>query len=159
MINYVREAIDYDDYLESENIILGTYLEKKMNLDELARISVSYNDLGEFLASSVLEKEDESSPNKGVNIMTMHSSKGLEFNTVFICGANNSMLPHIMCDNVEEERRLFYVAMTRAKKDLYITYSRNITDRRGNVHLVDPSRFIKEIPVSYLSIVVPQAVA
>ena len=159
MINYIREAIDYDDYLESENIILGTYLEKKMNLDELARISIGYNDLGEFLAGSVLEKEDDSSLNKGVNIMTMHSSKGLEFNTVFICGANNSMLPHIMCDNIEEERRLFYVAMTRAKKDLYITYAKNITDRRGNVHLVDPSRFIKEIPVSYLSVVLSQAIA
>jgi DNA helicase-2/ATP-dependent DNA helicase PcrA len=80
--------------------------------------------------------------------MTIHSSKGLEFPIVFITGLEEGMFPHIKSideDNLEEERRLFYVAITRAKKLLTLSFS-----RRGRVfgkyRETTPSRFIKEIP-------------
>jgi len=67
--------------------------------------------------------------------MTLHNSKGLEFETVFLAGLEKDLLPHLSCkdsiDQIEEERRLTYVGMTRAKKRLYLT----------------PSRFLSEIPL------------
>lgn len=88
-----------------------------------------------------------------VKLMTAHSSKGLEFDTVFIIGAEEGTFPHAnaLSENsvkaIEEERRLFYVAMTRAKKKLYITrsaFKRNKTD--NSVVKIMPSRFLSEIP-------------
>lgn len=88
-----------------------------------------------------------------VKLMTAHSSKGLEFDTVFIIGAEEGTFPHANSLNentveaIEEERRLFYVAMTRAKKNLYITHSaQRTTDYNGNINVCLTSRFINEIP-------------
>ena len=76
--------------------------------------------------------------------MTIHLSKGLEFGTVFLCGVTEGILPHersyAVADDLEEERRLMYVSMTRAKDELYITYSSV------------PSRFIYEIPQDLVQI-------
>jgi DNA helicase-2/ATP-dependent DNA helicase PcrA len=83
----------------------------------------------------------------------MHSSKGLEFRVVFSYEVNEDVIPHIKSANtqqgIEEERRLFYVAMTRAKKELYIAYadSRNQSDYKPVKAY--PSRFINEIPAAY----------
>ena len=89
---------------------------------------------GDFQAGQSVEK--------GVQLMTMHGAKGLEFNTVFVMGVNEGTIPYIrnMEKNLEEERRLFYVAMTRAKERLMITYTKekNGSDR-------SPSRFIEEL--------------
>lgn len=158
IVNYIREAIDYDEYLDSENLLLGSLVEKKMNLDELARIALTYNTIEDFLANAILDDDIKDNSNvDSVNVMTMHSSKGLEFDTVFLTGINDYMVPHIRSqesvDDIEEERRLFYVAMTRAKKELYITYAKTQVDRKGNVHFVNPSRFIKEIPAKYLTLI------
>lgn len=88
-----------------------------------------------------------------VKLMTAHASKGLEFNTVFIINAHEGSFPHLNAikegsrDAIEEERRLFYVAMTRAQKTLYITNSKNIKDRNDDKLMpVARSRFINEIP-------------
>lgn len=97
------------------------------------------------------EKENLNS----VKLMTAHGSKGLEFGTVFVVGAEEGLFPHTNSvrsgkpEQVEEERRLFYVSMTRAKKRLYITHC---TRRCGNGGLFDAmaSRFLKEIPEEYL---------
>ncbi|MEK9175073.1 MAG: ATP-dependent helicase, partial [Patescibacteria group bacterium] len=83
-----------------------------------------------------------------VSLMTMHSAKGLEFEAVFIAGMEEGLLPHTMSfdpEQLEEERRLFYVALTRAKTYLYMTLAsqRNIFGERiSNI----PSRFLREIP-------------
>ena len=91
-----------------------------------------------------------------VKLMTAHSSKGLEFDTVFIIGAEEGIFPHGNAlsegkEAIEEERRLFYVAMTRAKNKLYIT---NANQRRqgkdGALNIASPSRFLREIPSKFI---------
>lgn len=88
-----------------------------------------------------------------VKLMTAHASKGLEFDTVFLIGAEEGSFPHANAlldggdDAIEEERRLFYVAMTRAKKKLYITRARQKkSSKDGGYQMMSPSRFLKEIP-------------
>ena len=98
--------------------------------------------------------DDENDKGK-VNLMTIHASKGLEFPVVFIAGAEEGLIPHARSveengGNVEEERRLFYVAITRAKEKLFINYALTRRDREGKEKSVLPSRFIEEIPTALL---------
>jgi DNA helicase-2/ATP-dependent DNA helicase PcrA len=85
--------------------------------------------------------------------MTIHSAKGLEFACVFVGGIEETLFPSAMSINtreeLEEERRLFYVAITRAKKNLWLTYS-NTRYRFGQLVQNEPSRFIEEIPHQYI---------
>lgn len=99
-------------------------------------------------------KGDEKANANAVKLMTAHASKGLEFNSVFIVGSEEGLFPHnnaIMTgnvDDIEEERRLYYVAMTRAQKKLYITYAQNKRTSGEGYQPVTESRFIYEIPES-----------
>jgi len=110
------------------------------------------NSLEDFLAHVSLladvDKTDETKQDT-VTLMTVHSAKGLEFDTVFISGLEEGMFPIIdqndLNDDLEEERRLFYVAITRAKRMLYITHA-NDRMRFGNHEMKAKSRFLKEIP-------------
>lgn len=96
----------------------------------------------EFLQkTSLLSSSDNDSELGKVTLMTGHSSKGLEFEYVFVPGVKEGILPHFMNENTEEERRLFYVMVTRAKKELYISYFLSETFlSKGSL----PSRFINE---------------
>ena len=103
----------------------------------------------ESMALSDMLEEKEEKKVQGVTLISFHSSKGLEFPVVFIVGAEEELIPHKKSvhtsSGVEEERRLFYVGITRAMKELFITY----TEKRrkyGKEKLSVPSRFIKEIP-------------
>ena len=81
-------------------------------------------------------------PGQGVSLMTMHSSKGLEFRVVYILDANEGITPHhkaVLDQDMEEERRMFYVAMTRAKERLHIYYVKERYHKKQEV-----SRFVKE---------------
>lgn len=94
------------------------------------------------------EKEDDG---KKVNLMTMHASKGLEFRIVFLAGIEDDIIPSARAleenqANIDEERRLFYVAITRARERLYINYADTRISRDGEEKLVLPSRFLEEIP-------------
>ena len=100
-------------------------------------------------------KGDTKANSNAVKLMTAHASKGLEFDTTFIVGAEEGLFPHANAiatgnlDDIEEERRLFYVAMTRAKKKLYITCSKTKKAGAGSVYSpVSESRFLSEIPSS-----------
>ena len=100
-------------------------------------------------------KGQEKSELNAVKLMTAHASKGLEFNTVFIIGTEEGVFPHANAINantvsaIEEERRLFYVAMTRAEKRLYITRARvKSAGKDGAMIISHPSRFLNEIPVN-----------
>lgn len=88
-----------------------------------------------------------------VRLMTIHAAKGLEFPCVFVVGLEETLFPNAMAINdredLEEERRLFYVAITRAKNNLWLTYA-NSRYRFGNLTQNDPSRFLEEIPKKYL---------
>lgn len=131
------------------------------NLKELKDSLKEYNSLTDFLNNMTLDppnSKDETPDQKGINLMTIHSSKGLEFTHVFIIGAEEEILPSKQsflikekARGIEEERRLFFVAMTRAKKHLAITYARErvlFGQRVAN----DRSRFINEIPTEYLDV-------
>jgi len=120
-------------------------------------IAERYNNLQTFLndlaidppKESLSELSPESNDTEKLNLSTIHSSKGLEWHTVFIIWALEGKFPSAKSvqtiDNVEEERRLFYVACTRAKNNLYISYPSNIYDRESGFILSEPSRFIRDI--------------
>ena len=108
-------------------------------------------DLGSFLEQITLEADIDAADMKSnqVTLMTVHSAKGLEFDVVFVSGLEEGLMPHFnsmdTVEAIEEERRLFYVAATRARRFLTLTHA---TERRrfGMTHRCDPSRFLSDIP-------------
>jgi len=129
------------------------------NIKELQSVATSFPKLPDFLENvslvqqeySLQEKNKKNENRTGVRLMTLHSSKGLEFESVFIVGFEEGILPHsrslIEDVDIEEERRLCYVGITRAKDYLYLTHTR----RRlffGKSSLNQPSRFLSDIPSS-----------
>ncbi len=101
--------------------------------------------------AALVSDSDEYDETIPVSLMTLHSAKGLEFDAVFLAGLEEGLLPHSRSINtnadIEEERRLFYVGMTRAKKSLLLsraTYRRSYGEERLRASL--PSRFLAEIP-------------
>lgn len=140
MMKLFIETFNYMEYLE-ENFMNSD--EREENIAELVAFAAEYQNLPDFLEKlSLLQATDDVAEKqnkiKEVNLMTIHLAKGLEFDTVFIAGAAEGLLPHgRSLDNdasLEEERRLMYVAMTRARKNLAISF------------FGIPSRFIAEIP-------------
>ncbi|HRE52516.1 MAG TPA: 3'-5' exonuclease [Flavitalea sp.] len=111
--------------------------------------------LGAYLQQiTLLTDADQKDPDADtVKLMTIHAAKGLEFNCVFACGLEEMLFPNAMSINsreeLEEERRLFYVVITRAKKHLWITYA-NMRYKFGSLVQNEPSRFINELPESFL---------
>jgi DNA helicase-2/ATP-dependent DNA helicase PcrA len=122
--------------------------------------SNDYGELGDKSLGSYLQQitlltdADEDKENSDVvKLMTIHAAKGLEFACVFVGGIEETLFPSAMSINtreeLEEERRLFYVAVTRAKKNLWLTYS-NTRYRFGQLVQNEPSRFIEEMPEQYI---------
>jgi len=104
--------------------------------------------IAKLVLRDMLERQEEEEDNDRVQLMTLHASKGLEYPHVFITGMEEEILPHrssIEADSVEEERRLAYVGITRARKTLTFTFA---AKRRqfGEVFDCLPSRFLEEIP-------------
>ena len=125
------------------------------NIEEFVRSLDEFSSLVEFLEYvSLVEAKDDKSIQDAVNIMTVHAAKGLEFDLVFIPGLEDGIFPSSRSveerNGVEEERRLLYVAITRAKKNLYLTYAKTryvFGDYQNSL----PSRFIKELPAEEIS--------
>ncbi|MBX5438533.1 MAG: UvrD-helicase domain-containing protein [Thermoflavifilum sp.] len=111
--------------------------------------------LGSYLQQITLltDADEEKEESDTVKLMTIHAAKGLEFPCVFVVGLEEGLFPSAMSINtreeLEEERRLFYVAITRAKEKLWLTYTAN-RYRYGNFVQNDPSRFISELPPAYI---------
>ncbi len=111
--------------------------------------------LGSYLQQITLltDADDDKGESDVVKLMTIHAAKGLEFPVIFVGGLEETLFPNSMSINtkeeLEEERRLFYVAVTRAKAKLYLTYA-NTRYRFGNLTQNEPSRFIDELPEKYL---------
>jgi DNA helicase-2/ATP-dependent DNA helicase PcrA len=111
--------------------------------------------LAEFLAevSLLTDQDADNEENKDrVTLMTIHSAKGLEFEYVFIVGLEEELFPSSMCESeheLEEERRLFYVAITRAKERCFISYAKT-RFRHGQVQYSMPSRFLEDLDEQYL---------
>lgn len=154
-INYIRKGIGYEDFLKEyaadRRINVEELIDVLDEIQESARDFKSYTEWFEHMDQYKEELKRHSQKNikkeaDGVNIMTMHSSKGLEFSTVFLVDVNEGITPHkkaVLPENIEEERRLFYVAMTRAKNRLYIFSSKQRYNK-----VMTPSRFIDEITIN-----------
>jgi DNA helicase II / ATP-dependent DNA helicase PcrA len=137
----------YENVQELLNSI-KEFIETPMNEEDG---EVGDKGLGSYLQQIVLltDSDDDKENSDVVKLMTIHAAKGLEFPVVFVGGLEETLFPNAMSINtreeLEEERRLFYVAITRAKKHLYLTYS-NARYRFGQLQQNDPSRFIDEMP-------------
>src|ERR1700736_2032255 len=153
MFTSVVEAI-YDDYAK---VTFTNYELRREDLNQLAAFARQFKDLNEFLAQLALisNVDAEAAPNQtadkeAVNLSSVHQAKGLEFHTVFIIWLTDGMFPSSRSlderKDLEEERRLFYVAITRAKDEVYLAYPHmRLTGGYGDV-FQRPSRFLKEIP-------------
>ena len=101
----------------------------------------------QFVSMVAMEKEDADNDVDKVALTTLHSAKGLEFPVVFIIGLNEDILPHVHeidgPNDISEERRLFYVGITRSEKKLYLTYARH--KGLSEVQLA-PSQFLEDLP-------------
>ena len=154
-IQYIRKKIGYDDFLkeyaEKHQISWKQLMDVMAELKERSKNFKSYDEWEIHIAKYTQELEEQQAKarkikgereNK-VQLMTIHSAKGLEFEDVFVIHANEGEIPHQKAekkDEIEEERRLFYVALTRAKNNLCISY---ITQKNGNS--IKPSRFVEEL--------------
>jgi DNA helicase-2/ATP-dependent DNA helicase PcrA len=153
MITSVVEAI-YDDYAK---VNFANYELRREDLDQLAAFARQFKDVHEFLSQLALisNVDAEAAPvqtaeKEAVNLSSVHQAKGLEFHTVFVIWLTDGMFPSSRSletrDALEEERRLFYVAITRARDELYLTYPHmRLGSGYGDV-FQRPSRFLQEIP-------------
>jgi len=152
------EEINYRDYISALYKTPEVAFRKIENLDgfvdsithyESSENSPSLHGFLETMALTDLIEEKEEKGGRGVTLISFHSSKGLEFPVVFIVGVEDEILPHKksvhMSEGIEEERRLFYVGITRAMNELYITYTDH-RSRYGKESPSVPSRFLDEIP-------------
>ncbi len=151
MINYLRKSVGYDDYLteyaKDKNLDIKELMETADEIMDSTRNTKTYEEWLNYIEKYTANlKESHStslSKTEGVVLTTMHGSKGLEYDTVFIIDANEGITPHkksVTDSEIEEERRMFYVAMTRAIRKLHIYY----TKERYNKEL-EASRFVREI--------------
>lgn len=156
-VNFIRHGIDYDSYIRDYAAQRGAKPDTLLELlDELQEEAKEHNSFEEWLHAMEQYKEElkEQSEKRfalqngqetedAVMLLTFHGAKGLEYDTVFIPDANEGVTPHnksVLAADMEEERRMFYVAMTRAKYQLFIYYTKERYHKDADV-----SRFVDEI--------------
>ena len=148
--SFIANETGYLDYIKNDDETNSHV--KLENLKEFFNALEEFNDLNEFLEHvSLVNEVNEKNINDSINILTLHSAKGLEFNTVFLSGWEEGVFPHQRSieesgnKGLEEERRLAYVGITRAKEKLFISYAQN---RRmfNKWQSSIPSRFLNELP-------------
>ncbi len=144
LMNGIKEFVEDDEIIEGEEFdndkTLGTYLQN---------------------ITLLTSQDDDKDETPRVQMMTIHGAKGLEFPVVFIVGMEETLFPSALSlysrEDLEEERRLFYVAVTRAEKYLYISFAKT-RYKFGNLQFSEPSRFLKEIPKELIEYRSQQAV-
>lgn len=150
-IQYIRKRIGYDDFLKeyafTHQINRSDLNEVLAEIEEAAKAFSSVEEwfahVEEYTETLKVKEKERNRPRLGVRLMTIHASKGLEFKQVFLIAANEGRIPYQKAKTdkeIEEERRLFYVAMTRAKDFLKICY---VKIKNGKE--VTPSRFVDEL--------------
>jgi len=154
LFDRILQDIGYKEYVEEGSEIGQSRWE---NVLELRRLTYEFSELGlrAFLESVALVSDQDTLPEvlDAPTLMTLHAAKGLEFPVVFIIGLDDGLLPHNRsledAEEMAEERRLFYVGITRAKDELYLVRA----DQRsnfGSYNLTQPSRFLEDIPESLI---------
>jgi len=156
LMEMVLEDTNYIDWLDDGSEENKVRIE---NIKELKSVANQFIDLGQFLENvALIESSNKANPDqyKSVTLMTVHASKGLEFPVVFVVGMEEGLFPHansiLEKEEIEEERRLCYVAITRAKQSVYLTRAYNrmyFGSRQSNM----PSRFLTEIPEDLMDFV------
>jgi DNA helicase-2/ATP-dependent DNA helicase PcrA len=148
----------YEYYLPMLKDQYDDYPKRMRDLEHLYTMAERYHSLEEFLSDLALEPPDESvvdvvAPDRDdeqLVLSTIHSAKGLEWECVFVIWVVDGRFPSAYSflteDELEEERRLFYVAVTRAKQHLYLTYPINVFDKTTGMVLAKPSRFLDDVP-------------
>lgn len=146
----IREVLDragYLDYLREYAKTPDDYTSRVENIEQLIYSASQHETLVDYLEEAALIKEDKEESDdtdRGVNLSTIHASKGLEYQVVFVVGCEENLLPHWKSKEtpaeISEERRLLYVAMTRAEQYLFLT---SAGYRKGQCN--PPSRFLEEI--------------
>lgn len=164
LLGMILETTKYAEQFDEE---VGEELSRLENIKELVAVANEFADLTIFLENVALVQSEYYAGEKGkdiknsVTLMTLHAAKGLEFPIVFLVGMEEGLFPHSrsLMDNeeLEEERRLAYVGITRAKEKLYLTYAKQRTVW-GNTGIQVRSRFIDEIPTQLISASVNKAV-
>ncbi len=153
-IQYIRKHIGYDEYLKEyaktrrigEEELFSTLAEAEERAKDFAGISEWLSYIEAYTKTLNEQKNRKSKEIEGIRLMTMHGAKGLEFDTVFIIQSNEGVIPYKKAKldaELEEERRMFYVAMTRAKRELIISYVKNKNGKEAA-----PSRFVNELLVT-----------
>ena len=152
-ITIIRKEIGYDKYIEEY------CLEKQVSsndlfeiLDEFQELAIKYDSINDFIENinsfkaQLIKHKASKNNDDEVQLLTMHSAKGLEYKVVIVIGAIEGLVPHYKSnsstDALEEERRLFYVAVTRAKEELIISSPRYRYDKKA-----EPSRFIEDMKI------------
>lgn len=164
LIEEIIETVGYSDYIDAESESDEQATERRQNIDELISKAVQYEEtvdepsLSGFLEEVALiadiDNLDEN--NDMVSLMTIHSAKGLEFPIVYLAGMEDGLFPSYMSistgdeSDIEEERRLCYVGITRAKETLIMSAARMRTVR-GETQMNRTSRFVREIPKELLA--------
>ena len=160
IISSAIERFKYLDHLKEDQ---ETFEERRDNIQELIakaaewQAQAHFPDLAAFLEELTLKSnvDDSSKSQDSVKLMTFHNGKGLEFSAVFLVGMEEDLFPHINvkenAKDLEEERRLCYVGITRAKDHLFLTAAR-YRFLWGSSRSMRPSRFLKEIPSKYLQL-------
>ena len=175
----IMPPIEFVDFLLDKTGLIDMYKndnsdeakDRLSNLEELSNAAKAYFDdnpdatLRDYLVNIALVSDPEENgdifgfDSGRVGLMTLHSAKGLEFPTVFIIGMEEGLFPlaRAMDDKqeLEEERRLCYVGMTRAMKQLYLTHA-DLRIQYGETRANPPSRFLDEIPASYVESLIPK---
>lgn len=148
-VNYIRKGVGYDEYIRNYIYEHKADKEELYNvLDELAHRASQYMSLSQWLEDIAeyirqCDKDRQNNTADGVHMLTMHGSKGLEYKIVLVMDVCEGIIPYnkaVLDSQIEEERRLFYVAMTRAKEKLYLLYPK----QRYNKDTTR-SRFIEEL--------------
>ena len=147
-IRTVLDRIDYYGYLKGYSKTEGDYTARMENIEQLIFAGSRYDNLLEYIEDAALVREDRAeeteNDDRGVSLSTIHASKGLEYHVVFVVGCEENLLPHWKSmeseDELQEERRLMYVAMTRAEKYLFLS---SADYRKGQFNR--KSRFLEEI--------------
>jgi ATP-dependent DNA helicase Rep len=159
VIEDMLRKIDYEGHLKGESKSEKTAKRRQRNVDslieQLKRIAERDGNektlaeiVSKMMLMDILERNEEEEAHDQVSLMTLHAAKGLEFPHVFLIGMEEAILPHqnsIETDNIEEERRLAYVGITRAQRSCTFSYCTH-RKRYGEISECEPSRFLSELP-------------
>jgi DNA helicase-2/ATP-dependent DNA helicase PcrA len=143
MVSYIRKRLDIDSFVskgEMDEDGLSPQIENMDSFEDLCKQFKTVNELNIYLNELKENNERIKDIDSGIKLLTLHKSKGLEFKIVFISGCSDGLLPHRRTLDINEEKRLFYVGITRAEQELFLSHSSMYNDQ---VYEISP--FIKDL--------------